>query len=68
MCATPRRDAPPDPTSSGMRPMQGRAWETRGERGTRLEARTVLQCYQRPDEDRLKKALDERRHVHSSRE
>ena len=31
-------------------------------------AQTVLQCYQRPDEDRLKKALDERRQVHSSRE
>ena len=31
-------------------------------------AQTVLQCYQRPDEDRLKKALDERRRVHSSRE
>ena len=30
-------------------------------------AQTVLQCYQRPDEDRLKKALDERRRVHSSR-
>jgi len=29
-------------------------------------AQTVLQCYQRPDEDRLKKALDERRRVHSS--
>ena len=28
-------------------------------------AQTVLQCYQRPDEDRLKKALDERRRVHS---
>ena len=31
-------------------------------------AQTVLQRYQRPDEDRLKKALDERRRVHSSRE
>ncbi len=30
-------------------------------------AQTVLQCYQRPDEDRLRKALDERRPVHSSR-
>ena len=30
-------------------------------------AQTVLQCYQRPDEDRLKKALDERR-VNSSRD
>ncbi len=29
-------------------------------------AQTVLQCYQRPDEDRLKKALDERRRVLSS--
>ena len=31
-------------------------------------AQTVLQCYQRPDEDRLKKALVERRRVQSSRE
>ena len=29
-------------------------------------AQTVLECYQRPDEDRLKKALYERRRVHSS--
>ena len=28
-------------------------------------AQTVLQCYQRPDEDRRKRALDERRRVHS---
>ncbi len=31
-------------------------------------AQTVLECYQRPDEDRLKKALDERRRVHSTPE
>ena len=30
-------------------------------------AQTVLQCYQRPDEDRLKKALDERRRDNCSR-
>lgn len=29
-------------------------------------SQTVLQCYQRPDEDRLKKALHERRRVSSS--
>ena len=29
-------------------------------------AQKVLQCYQKPDEDRLRKALDERRRVRSS--
>lgn len=36
-------------------PLAGDAWWKTAE--------TVLQCYQRPDEDRLRKALDEYRGV-----
>ncbi len=67
---------------AGLTPKRGRGWHSLRrkfasdlmdqplkvlcELGGWRTAQTVLQCYQRPDEDRLKKALDERRRVHSS--
>ncbi len=69
---------------AGLEPKRGRGWHSLRrkfasdlidqplkvlcELGGWRTAQTVLQCYQRPDEDRLKRALDERPRVHSSRE
>ena len=66
-------------TLAGLEPKRGRGWHSLRrkfasdlmnqplkvlcELGGWKTARTVLQCYQRADEDRLRKALEDRRRV-----
>jgi hypothetical protein len=52
------------PSGGGVHPIGIRAPDSGDRRGAR-RAQTVLQCYQRADEDKLRKALAQRRDIAS---